>query len=226
MEKVRSTEDLIKGAWEFYKNQLNNFIIAGLIILAISFVLVIPTYIIGIFLFPWIISWIANSGSIIAIIGLVSIIILILLLFIAFASYMDIVFILIARDASQGAKNSLSVYFREALAKFWPYFWINIIISIIVFIGFIFFIIPGIILGWFLFFVKYLIIVDDVRGLKTLKISMRMVSHYFKEVFLLILIYMAASFVAGGFGGGIITMFLITPMMICSSLLLYLDIKM
>jgi hypothetical protein len=221
--KPRSIENLIKDSWSLYKDNLNNFIIAALIFMAVSFVLVIFIFL-AMIIIP-VIFGLVNPASYLIIISVVIIGLLFYLLFVAFMTLEDIVFILIAKSAQTRKKLTLSKVLHISWPKFWSLFWINIIISLIILLGFIFFIIPGIILSIYLIFAKYLIVIDDVRGFRSLRLSARIVSGHFWEVIVLSLVFSVVSLLTNSIGGGIITMLLVYPMLVVAFFLLYIDIK-
>lgn len=225
--KVRSTENLIKSAWKLYKKNLSNFIITGLIFFALIFLFAF-LIILSFFILPIILAILVSEGSKIVLVSLIiTLIFTTVLIFLLFVSYQDVIFILIAQEAFSGKSAlPLSLVFKKGLKKLWSYFWVNCLISLIIFLGLVCFIVPGIVLALYLFFVKYLIIADNTRGLKNLKLSIKLTKSYLGEIFILSLLFIVASFIANSFAGaGLLTTLLVYPMMICASFLLYTDIK-
>jgi hypothetical protein len=224
--KVRSTENLIQDAWKLYKRNLSNFIIVGLIFTALTFIFAF-LIILSFFFIPFLVALLVNYASKTVVIFIIASILLFILIFLLLVSYQDVIFILVAQEAfSHKSALALSLIFKKGIKKLWPYFWVNLIVTLIITLGLIFFIIPGIIAGLFLFFVKYLIIADGIRGLRSLKLSIKATSDHLGQVFILVSLFIISSVISNSFGGaGILTMLLVYPMMTCVSFLLYTDIK-
>lgn len=76
---------------------------------------------------------------------------------------------------------------KKALKMGWrkkySFVWINILIGLLVGLGSLFFIIPGIIFGIWFSFSAYILICEDIKGWQALKKSKKLVQDYFWSVF-------------------------------------------
>lgn len=73
--------------------------------------------------------------------------------------------------------------YNRSINKIIPYLWINILTGIAIFIGFILFVIPGIIFGVWFSLAPFILIVEDLRGRQALSKSREYVRGYFGSVF-------------------------------------------
>lgn len=68
--------------------------------------------------------------------------------------------------------------YRRGRTKILPYLWVSILVGIITFIGFILLVIPGIIFFIWFILALYVLIVEDLRGMKALSKSREYVHGY------------------------------------------------
>jgi len=73
--------------------------------------------------------------------------------------------------------------FKEAQTIFWKFFWWSIIISIIIGVGFLLFVIPGIIVAVFLSFSLFFITLEGLGPIQSLKASARLVKGFWWTIF-------------------------------------------
>ena len=80
-------------------------------------------------------------------------------------------------------KASIKEVYKTSLKFFWPYIWLNLILSIFIIAGFFAFIIPGIVLSVIYGFAMYALFVEDKRAMQALSRSSSLVKGYFWPVF-------------------------------------------
>lgn len=129
--------------------------------------------------------------------------------------------------------------YQTALEKFLSYLWISILTGVIVFVGFVLFIIPGIIFAVWLAFSVFVLLVEGKGGVAALKQSKEYVTGKWMAVFGRILALLAVSIILGiivGIVGSIggemgevalsyILNFFLVPFSIAYMYLMYQDLK-
>ena len=80
-------------------------------------------------------------------------------------------------------KGDVAKLFKSSAKLFFPYLWLNIIMSILVIAGTLAFVIPGIIISVIYGFAIYVFFCEDKKGLKALRRSKELVDGYFWPVF-------------------------------------------
>lgn len=120
---------------------------------------------------------------------------------------------------------------KEALAISWDkmgsFFWVGFLTWVIVFVGFIAFIIPGIIFSvWFIFAV-FEFVCEDVKGLQALKNSKNLVKGNWWSIFVRFAIIMLISILISGAKGlgPIINTFFVAPFSLVYIYVIYRDLK-
>lgn len=88
--------------------------------------------------------------------------------------------------ATNTNQNQTSVYsiYAEAASKLFPYFWIMLLSGLIVFVGFILLIVPGIVFSVWFAFASFVLILGNEKGTAALKKSKKYVRGIWLEVFL------------------------------------------
>ncbi len=143
------------------------------------------------------------------------------------------VFASIAAIIALDQKTDFDESYRRSVPLFWPFIWISILTALATLGGFVMLIVPGIILAVALTFSKYLIILENRRGLDALTQSRAYVKGYWwaslgRFILLLLcfgavmlVVYLPAILILGKVVGGLvyaILLLLITPF---SSVYLY-----
>jgi len=94
---------------------------------------------------------------------------------------------------------------RESFAKSWPkilsYWWISILVGVITILGFLLLIIPGIIFSIWFSLAGYVLVSEDLKGMRALSRSKRLIKGYWFKVFwrfltlgfVIVIIYIAFS---------------------------------
>lgn len=73
-------------------------------------------------------------------------------------------------------------YFKQGFSYLVPLFVVGLITSILVFGSFFVFFFPGIIIGIFLMFVVYAVVIDNIKGMTAIKTSVSMISQNFGAI--------------------------------------------
>lgn len=114
---------------------------------------------------------------------------------------------------------------------FWPFVWLNILSAIIILVGFLLFIIPGIIFTVWYSLAAYVLIFEDRKGWPALKRSKEIIKGYWWPVFgrllLLILAALGASFILGWipYIGSLTLQILFPPFSTIYSYLIYKNLR-
>lgn len=87
--------------------------------------------------------------------------------------------IVVLEEASKGISLKISDVYQEAKKFLWPLSVVSLWVFLVVLGGFIFLIIPGIILGFLLQFTNFVVVVERKTGFKVLKRSMNLVGNNF-----------------------------------------------
>ncbi len=108
-------------------------------------------------------------------------------IFLSFVSFVlslwiSVTLIIILMRLTKEEKIDLKAIYREAYAKILSYLWINILVGLIAFVGFLLIIIPGIIFAVWFSMAVYILIFEGTRGTKALSKSKELVKNYFWQV--------------------------------------------
>jgi len=217
-------EDVFKKSWDAYKNNL------GMLLL----VVLLGALLVGVFLIPGIIALIVGiAGStdqetflnVFSVAGLAIFIISFILAMMASIIY-GAALIKSVSFAEGGEKIDIKKAFLVAYQKFWLILATSIIAGVLMLIGFILFVIPGLILAVYFQFIMYVVIFENKWGVDAIKRSYEIVKGNFWWVVLIILLVALASGLIGSipFVGGIIT-FILTPFWQVIMYVVYKDLK-
>lgn len=88
----------------------------------------------------------------------------------------QIAFVKISYEADSGSLTSIKDLLKRSSKFFWPFLWVNILMGLVVIGSAVFLVIPAMILGIYLSFAAYALILDNKRGLNSLTTSF----HYIK----------------------------------------------
>lgn len=119
-------------------------------------------------------------------------------------------------NADAGKKIDLKEVYKFAWEKLWVFFWTQLLAGLFVMLGFIFFIIPGIIIAIYLQFVIFAIVFENKKGMDAIRRSWEMVKGNWWMVFLVLLV---VGFAQGALSWipviGAIAGFILTPLWQC-----------
>lgn len=102
-----------------------------------------------------------------------------------------------ADDAVREGPVSLKTGFNKALAKIVPLIIAAVLVGIIVSVGFILLVIPGIVAVFLLMFTFMAVMLDNENAFKAIGKSVKMVTGHFSAVFVLFLVLIALGLLAG-----------------------------
>lgn len=210
--KLLSFEDLFKNSWQVFSRGMSLFLTIQFIVFGISFVVGLVfagLVILGVLIAPLSIPIIAifkgSAGSIAAsaLIALAAALVVGFAMIILFAGLFvliilgQIALILAIDDVSNGRSLNYNEYFKLAWKKFWPALGLFLLCGLIVGAGFLFLIIPGIILGFFLIFAFYIFVLENKSPVDCISQSFKMVKENFWDVvaryLIIYLIFVAAT---------------------------------
>jgi len=100
----------------------------------------------------------------------------------------------LVRDATQGGSARFSRGFAEAVAHFVPLLIASLLAGLIISVASLVFVFPGLVAGFFLWYIVQGVIIDDETGVGALRTSFRFAATYAGETFALILATLVASF--------------------------------
>lgn len=173
-QKLLSISDLFKKSFDLYKTRVWTMLLLSLVsglAMTVMFVL---------FGFAGFTNFI-GAGEVITLNLLSALLILVgILLMLIVSMWVQVAFIYILKEENVniGVKNLL-ILAKSSLVS---YGWIVFLGAIIIFLGFLFFIIPGIIFSiWFSFF-QYVFIFENIKGKKALSRSKELVKGHFWPV--------------------------------------------
>lgn len=216
--QLLSFENLFKKSWELFSKGLSLFLAIQFIVMAATFVgvfLIVGLVFVGMFMFPILMSLVlavGNSASqswSIVILAVIASFILGLLILVAFLALFGLIIIgqialiLAINDVNRGQVKDYKEYFRLAWKKFWPAMGLFFLVGVMVGVGFIFLIIPGIILGFFLMFSTYVLVLENKNIVDSIKTSFQMVkdnlwdvvARYFLIYLAIIVVQVAGNFI-------------------------------
>ncbi|MEW6407916.1 MAG: hypothetical protein AB1465_04455 [Patescibacteria group bacterium] len=206
--KLFSFEDLLKKSWELFSRGMTLFLTIQFIVFGASFVIAFifaGLVVLGTLIFPLAISALAifkdntnvqAASLLLALFASLVIGLAMILLFVGLFSLIilgQIALILAIDDSNKpphqnfwcGGKNKAldyREYFKLAWQKFWPALGLFLLCGLIVGAGFIFFILPGVILGFFLIFVPYIYVLENKKITDCISESFRLVKNNFWDI--------------------------------------------
>lgn len=186
--------DLLNRTWQIYKERI--WVFLGIMILPVLIALVIALLFGGLFILQ-----IKNFFQL----GLSSLPILVILILITIIIFLwsrvALLFSIKEREARIGIRDS----FARGWSKIISYFWISILVGFITVIGFLLFIIPGIIFSIWFSLATYVLVAEGSTGRRALSRSKQLVSGFWWKVlwrFLVIgIIALIISFIISLFEG-------------------------
>ena len=183
--RKRALGEIFSRAFEIYRDNP---------IMIVPSLIPIAALIVGLLIFAGYIGLIAVFGeegfiAFSAVAGLFLFIILIIVLFFL-AEGMTIEMI---REASSGNKADLSDAWQATMAKMEQLVLTSLLAGIIVALGYVFFLIPGVILSFAFYFVAQTVMIDGQSGTQALKASYRFVEVNLSDALIIVLASLAIS---------------------------------
>ncbi len=169
---------LLQDAWLIYKLRLRTIIILLVLSLAISWALTSVFIFVGVI--GVIIGLVSKSPILIGVLIILAIIFFFVSIFVQ--TLMNIA--LIASIVYYREDRSLKELIQASFKKVLPYFWVSVLSALIVFCGYIFFVIPGIIFAIWFAPAVFVLIGEGTGGMNALLKSREYVRGYFWAVFL------------------------------------------
>lgn len=223
--KLRSPEKLIKDAWQIYaKNWV--FLIKALLI---SIALV----------FPLVLGFIPPAATALAAIFAKQKMLLVILAIIFFLAFILLSFIIgswsqtflyqAVCQAGQGKQLSIRKMLRLAWQKWFSFLISHLFSGLLIFLGLILLIIPGIILAIWFSLVSYVVVIEKTGPIEALKRSKKLVESHFWAVLgrmaLILFLSILATTIFSKFKlvGGIAN-FLLSPLWLLMNYLIYKDL--
>lgn len=187
-ESLISIGDLFQKSWEIYKKRAATFL--GILIIPFLFygllaLLYVPS---GIF---FSILFLAGKISIFWLI-ILGIILAIGMITINIWPSLALIYAIKETEKNVGVKES----FTQTKNKIIPALWISFLLALALVVGYLFFIIPGILISIWFTFIFYVLIEENLRGTKVFSRSRKLVEGYWWQVFLRTLIIVLISFVS------------------------------
>lgn len=192
ISSLYSVGELLNRAWQIYKTKIK--VILGIMAIPLFFILILTfisfiPLLSGLFLS-------SKLRSVLPFLGLITIVLILGLLsyIIPTWSQLALIYITKERDKEIGVKESLI----RVKNKIIPSLWLSILYGLIIIVGLILLIIPGIVFSVWYFFAIYILVSEDLRGRKALSRSKELVSGNFGKVLWRLLIGMIIA-VAGNY---------------------------
>jgi len=166
-------KELIKKGWQIYTKNLKEFVI--------PIIMAIPFYLIAIF-YPFIYSYLTNYFTAF-ISGIITFIIFLICLGLYIMAMISLIRLI--NSLLHNKKNNINKLVNESTKGIFSYFWIGILTFVVMLIGFILLIIPGLFfMVWYAFSVYVYVLEDkDTKGLAALKSSKKLIKGRAWDVF-------------------------------------------
>lgn len=217
MKTLIDIGQLLKNSWDFYKENFWNYAGIVLIPIVLSFIALFILTLAGV---GGILFWKFGAGFI--------------FIFVAIVVYLALVTVglwggaaLLYAVCYKEEKLDVFESFKKSKYLILPYFWVALLVSVVVFAGFILFVIPGIIFVIWFQFAEYALVKENIRGTKALSKSRELVKGYWWPIagrlVVLGVIVFVLSFIFGFIPviGSFLATILLTPFTIIFSYLIY-----
>lgn len=159
--------DLLSRSWQIYKERI--WVFLGIIILPWLSILPLGLLVAGLMRLP----------QLLPILSVVILIFALIVIIVTLWSSVALLYAIKEREEKIGIKES----FTKGWHKIISYLWISISVGFITLVGFLFFIIPGIIFAVWFSLATYVLVAEDLRGSKALSRSKQLVSGNWWKVF-------------------------------------------
>jgi predicted esterase len=185
LSSLPSPTALLSEAWQLYKSRFKTFLgvmIFSVLLIIFTFAAIFAAGVLGTgFLGSLILSpESAANNVIIFFLGLILLLILLLgIIVIQFWGQSALIFAIKDSGENIGIKES----YRRGWHKIFPFFLVSLLSGLIIFGGFVFFIIPGIIFSVWFYFAVFVVIAEDLGVMNALLKSREYVRNYWWPVF-------------------------------------------
>lgn len=189
--------ELLRKTFQIYKSRIGVFL--GIMVIPfLVYLLFIPFFLLPLFFNLSLIVFYKSLGLILLpFVLLVMIVLGIIAFVVSLWASIALLYAIKERDQKIGIRES----FAKAWHKILSYFWISILVGLITMLGFLLFIIPGIIFGLWFSLAGYVLVSEDIKGTKALFRSKQLIKgHWFKVFwrflvlgFVIFIIYIAFS---------------------------------
>ncbi|MBN1325834.1 hypothetical protein JW977_02535 [Candidatus Falkowbacteria bacterium] len=177
-KKLISVSNLIKTGWQLCLKNYKQFILPIAVLLPAYLLL----YLLDLFIFP---------GQ-----EMISLLVMALAIFINL--WISILLIELINKIHKNQNININELFQSSMKKIASYFWVLILISLIIMLGFILLIIPGIIFAIWYSFAEYIVVLEDIKGVKSLKDSKDLVRGRWGAAFWRLVLPSLLVYVFGG----------------------------
>lgn len=231
-QRLMSIGELFSQSWKVYKSRF--WTILGIIVIQIlaRLIVVIGGVFGGFFgiagLSAALKSPFPDPTTIAVSLSIISIIVLIILSLIYIWGNASLIYAVVNKELTTWA--ALKRGFKILL----PFLWISFLVGVCVMGGIFLLIIPGIIFGVWFAFSNYVLIAENIRGSKALKRSKFLVRGYGWQIFRRLFVFAGLIYVVDFIGNlhdvigiisGIVYLFLLSPLFIIYSYLIYQNLK-
>lgn len=157
---------------------------------------------------------------------LIAVIVVLPLLLIGYWAQISLIYAIKEREAKIGVKES----FRRGWYKIISYLWVTILVGVITFAGFLLLVVPGIIFAVWYSLALYILVAEDLRGMKALSRSKQLVRGYWWSVlwrFIVVFLIVMVAIILFSFipiVGNIVSL-VASPFTVVFGYLLYEDLK-
>jgi hypothetical protein len=180
MRKLDPVGKLFRGAWALYKAKFST----------LAKIVLVP------------VAVMVAGGLLMATRGMTGVVVLGGLIYCA--GFIIFVFAGIALIVSVASGTDFAASYRQSPKFFWPMVWVSILGGVVTFGGFVMLIVPGIMMALWFTFSRYLVIVENRRGLNALTQSREYVRGYWWAIFGRGILMAVALSVAAGISSAIL----------------------
>lgn len=206
-KKLISIEDLFKKTFDVFSKGIEPFLIIQVIVFGITIGVVIFSMALIIMVLGLDFFLAALMSEYKEVLGILIVLMIILastigtIVFIAILVLPSVFgyasLILAVQDANKGLRKKVGEYFKLAWNRKWEIIGLFLLTSLLTMLGFIFLIIPGIIVGFFLVFAPFVLILEKKGVMDSMAESFKLVKDNFWEIFVrLLLIYLSFMVIA------------------------------
>jgi len=224
---MKNFTTLMKESFEIYKQKIKSVLILLAIFLAVIMILAVLLGG-GLFVSLLLAKGLDASSEALKMMILSPTILLFILSYSFLILFIGLSFLILAIRPSE---TKLKEVLQEAWQKLWQYLWITALVGFFTTLSFIFFIIPGLIVGIYLAFSPYVLITEGGKGMDALKRSWALVKgnwwKVFGRVFLLNIIFGAIFMILSSINDllGTVFQYFLMPFNVIFMYSIYLELK-
>lgn len=230
-QKLMGVKDLFRNSWNIYKKDFKKFLVIAVIFfgitgLTMTFIgLEIPE--VGVQPAPTSTFMPTGAEPFFTVPWYLFFLIILTTIFMSILGSASLISAVKEAPKDWGVKDAL----KEGWSKYWPFFLVSLLTGLIIGLGFLFLIVPGIIFAVWFAFPTYVVICEDKRGFKALSRSRELVKGHWwsvaKRVFAIMIITfplsMSAQFIP--YLGQLAFIILFPPFSVIYSYLIYQNLK-